>query len=232
MFGCSSCDPASAARQPARPAQQACGGTTARESRGAASHAEGAEPGARRPTTRSPTARRSRRRSSCCASSVADCTPEWAADDHRHRRRRDPAARARDGRDGARAAIELPIAWTDAWGTRRTQRSPASGRVPRDARPRGALERLPDDARAGGADGVLGTIDAPGGFRHKAPYPRHIVPPSRTANSPEMIQPNTPLAPRRSAFRPSPTSWRSTPTARRCASTRRSRGSIRCRRTA
>jgi anaerobic selenocysteine-containing dehydrogenase len=23
---------------------------------------------------------------------------------------------------------------------------------------------------------VLGTIDAPGGFRHKAPYPRHIVP--------------------------------------------------------
>jgi anaerobic selenocysteine-containing dehydrogenase len=40
---------------------------------------------------------------------------------------------------------------------------------------------------------VLGTIDAPGGFRHKAPYPRHIVPNFRAFNSPDMIQPNTPL---------------------------------------
>ena len=31
---------------------------------------------------------------------------------------------------------------------------------------------------------VLGTIDAPGGFRHKAPYPRHIVPNYRAFNSP------------------------------------------------
>ena len=27
---------------------------------------------------------------------------------------------------------------------------------------------------------VLGTIDRPGGFLHKAPYPRHIVPNYRT----------------------------------------------------
>jgi anaerobic selenocysteine-containing dehydrogenase len=40
---------------------------------------------------------------------------------------------------------------------------------------------------------VLGTIDAPGGFRHKAPYPRHIVPNYRVFNNPEMVQPNTPL---------------------------------------
>src|SRR5678816_4510804 len=40
---------------------------------------------------------------------------------------------------------------------------------------------------------VLGTIDAPGGFRHKAPYPRHIVPNFRAFNSPDMIRPNTPL---------------------------------------
>ena len=40
---------------------------------------------------------------------------------------------------------------------------------------------------------VLGTIDAPGGFRHKAPYPRHIVPNFRAFNSPDMIKPNTPL---------------------------------------
>ncbi len=40
---------------------------------------------------------------------------------------------------------------------------------------------------------VLGTIDRPGGFRHKAPYPRHIVPNFRAFNSPDMIKPNTPL---------------------------------------
>jgi anaerobic selenocysteine-containing dehydrogenase len=40
---------------------------------------------------------------------------------------------------------------------------------------------------------VLGTIDAPGGFRHKAPYPRHIVPNFRAFNSHDMIRPNTPL---------------------------------------
>jgi anaerobic selenocysteine-containing dehydrogenase len=40
---------------------------------------------------------------------------------------------------------------------------------------------------------VLGTIDVPGGFRHKAPYPRHIVPNYRAFNSPEMVKPDTPL---------------------------------------
>jgi anaerobic selenocysteine-containing dehydrogenase len=79
---------------------------------------------------------------------------------------------------------------------------------------------------------VLGTIDAPGGFRHKAPYPRHIVPNYRAFNDPEMIQPNTPLNAAPLGFRPARTSWRSTPTARRCASTTRSPGSTRCRRTA
>jgi len=40
---------------------------------------------------------------------------------------------------------------------------------------------------------ILGTIDAPGGFRHKAPYPRHIVPNYRAFNDPAMVKPNTPL---------------------------------------
>ena len=40
---------------------------------------------------------------------------------------------------------------------------------------------------------LLGTIDRPGGFRHKAPYPRHIVPNYRAFNDPDMIKPNTPL---------------------------------------
>jgi anaerobic selenocysteine-containing dehydrogenase len=79
---------------------------------------------------------------------------------------------------------------------------------------------------------VLGTIDAPGGFRHKAPYPRHIVPNYRAFNAPEMIQPNTPLNAAPLGFPAHPDELAIHPTARRSASTMRSRGSIRCRRTA
>jgi len=40
---------------------------------------------------------------------------------------------------------------------------------------------------------ILGTIDRPGGFRHKAPYPRPIPPGPSIPNKPEDVQPNTPL---------------------------------------
>ena len=38
---------------------------------------------------------------------------------------------------------------------------------------------------------LLGSIDVPGGFRYKAPYPKHIPPPDIPANDPD--KPNTPL---------------------------------------
>src|SRR6185503_12967190 len=42
---------------------------------------------------------------------------------------------------------------------------------------------------------LLGTIDRPGGFRHKAPFPRGTPPVyARLPNSPEAVQPDTPLA--------------------------------------
>ena len=41
---------------------------------------------------------------------------------------------------------------------------------------------------------LLGTIDRPGGFRHKAPFPRAIPPSAKSPNSPDAIKPNTPLA--------------------------------------
>ncbi len=41
---------------------------------------------------------------------------------------------------------------------------------------------------------ILGTIDRPGGFRHKAPFPRPIPPCAKTPTGPEGVQPNTPLA--------------------------------------
>ena len=40
---------------------------------------------------------------------------------------------------------------------------------------------------------VLGTIDRPGGFRHKAPFPRPIPPCAKPPNRPGAVQPNAPL---------------------------------------
>ena len=40
---------------------------------------------------------------------------------------------------------------------------------------------------------LLGTIDRPGGFRHKAPYPRAVPPNARPPKGPASIKPNTPL---------------------------------------
>ena len=90
-------------------------------------------------------------------------------------------------------AFELPIPWTDAWGKQHptTQARPLAFHAMRGL---AAHSNGFQTVRALAVlMSVLGTIDAPGGFRHKAPYPRHIVPNYRAFNSPEMIQPNTPL---------------------------------------
>ncbi len=40
---------------------------------------------------------------------------------------------------------------------------------------------------------LLGTIDVPGGFRYKAPFPKHAPPGNKPAGKHEQIKPNTPL---------------------------------------
>ena len=124
---------------------------------------------------------------------VEPCTPEWAAaitgiDADRIRQL------ARElGETALRRAFELPIAWTDAWGKRHetTQARPVAFHAMRGL---AAHSNGFQTVRALAVlMSVLGTIDRPGGFRHKAPYPRHIVPNFRAFNSPDMIQPNTPL---------------------------------------
>src|SRR5258706_14443029 len=40
---------------------------------------------------------------------------------------------------------------------------------------------------------LLGTIDRPGGFRHKPPFPRHIPPNAKPPKSRDEIRPNTPI---------------------------------------
>ena len=124
---------------------------------------------------------------------VAPCTPQWA-----EKITGIPAARiaklARElGETALKRAFELPIPWIDAWGK---EHPTTVGRPLAFHAMRGLA------AHSNGFQtvralavlmSVLGTIDVPGGFRHKAPYPRHIVPNYRAFNDPGMIKPNTPL---------------------------------------
>lgn len=124
---------------------------------------------------------------------VASCTPEWAQaitgiDAVRIRK-----LACEMGDTALKQAFELPIPWTDAWGKKHptTQARPVAFHAMRGL---AAHSNGFQTVRALAVlMSVLGTIDAPGGFRHKAPYPRHIVPNYRAFNDPGMIQPNTPL---------------------------------------
>ena len=124
---------------------------------------------------------------------VATCTPQWAAAITGIAAERIVALAQEMGHAALKQAFELPIPWTDAWGKVHpiTQARPLAFHAMRGL---AAHSNGFQTVRALAVlMSVLGTIDAPGGFRHKAPYPRHIVPNYRALNSPEMIQPNTPL---------------------------------------
>ncbi len=124
---------------------------------------------------------------------VATCTPQWASAITGIAAERIVALANEMGHAALKQAFELPIPWTDAWGKVHptTQARPLAFHAMRGL---AAHSNGFQTVRALAVlMSVLGTIDAPGGFRHKAPYPRHIVPNYRAFNSPEMIQPNTPL---------------------------------------
>ena len=124
---------------------------------------------------------------------VASCTPEWAASITGIAANRIRQLAREMGDTALKQAFEMPIPWTDAWGKVHptTQARPVAFHAMRGL---AAHSNGFQTVRALAVlMSVLGTIDAPGGFRHKAPYPRHIVPNYRAFNSPEMIQPNTPL---------------------------------------
>jgi len=124
---------------------------------------------------------------------VNDYTPEWAEDitgipaETIRRLAYEMGITARDEK------IELPIAWTDVWGNEHeaVTGNPVSFHAMRGlaAHSNGfqtirALSILMS---------ILGTIDRPGGFRHKAPFPRPVPPCPKTPSGPQGVKPNTPL---------------------------------------
>ena len=124
---------------------------------------------------------------------VKDYTPEWAATitgipaETIRRLAHEMGITARDQK------IELPIAWTDSWGK---EHDTVVGNPVAFHAMRGLA------AHSNGFQTIramsilmtiLGTIDRPGGFRHKAPFPRPIPPCARTPNTPLAVKPDHPL---------------------------------------
>ena len=89
--------------------------------------------------------------------------------------------------------IELPIQWTDVWGEEhdKVEGGPVAFHAMR------GLAAHSNGFQTIRAMSVLmtllNTIDTPGGFRHKAPFPRPIPPCPKPPRGPEDVEPNTPL---------------------------------------
>ncbi|TAL53553.1 molybdopterin oxidoreductase family protein [Pandoraea sp.] len=125
---------------------------------------------------------------------VEECTPEWAEGitgipaETIRRLAYEMGVTARDHK------IELPIRWTDHWGV--THETVTGNPVAFHAM-RGLAAHSNGFQTIRGLAvlmSLLGTIDRPGGFRHKAPYPRAVPPSAKPPNSPDAVKPNTPLA--------------------------------------
>ena len=125
---------------------------------------------------------------------VAKFTPKWAEGitgipaETIRRLAHEMGVTARDQR------IELPIAWTDCWGQ---EHQTVTGNPVAFHAMRGLA------AHSNGFHTIralailmtlLGTIDRPGGFRHRAPFPRPIPPCAKPPKGPEAVKPDTPLA--------------------------------------
>ena len=125
---------------------------------------------------------------------VAHCTPQWAeritgiAAETIARIAREMATVAREQR------IVLPVQWTDSWGKTHdtVEGAPVAFHAMRGL---AAHSNGFQTIRAMAVlMSLLGTIDRPGGFRHKSPYPRAAPPSAKPPNDPASIKPNTPLA--------------------------------------
>jgi anaerobic selenocysteine-containing dehydrogenase len=155
-------------------------------------HAEGAEP-CLRGSFRLPGGTPVKPSFELLAERVKDCTPQWAEAITGipaatiERLAHEMGVTARDHR------IHLPIAWTDSWGV---EHQTVTGNPVAFHAMRGLA------AHSNGFQSVrslailmslLGTIDRPGGFRHKAPFPRAIPPIAKPPRGPQDVKPDSPL---------------------------------------
>ena len=125
---------------------------------------------------------------------VSETTPEWASaitsiSAERIRKLALEIAETAFGQE-----FELPISWTDSWGEKHDS---VTGRPVAFHAMRGLSAHSNGFQTTRGLAvlmSLLGTIDRPGGFRHKAPYPRQVPPNAKPPSSENDIKPNTPLA--------------------------------------
>ena len=124
---------------------------------------------------------------------VKEYTPEWAAEITGipaatiYQLAHEMGVMARDHK------IHLPIPWTDSWGTEHTTvtGNPVSFHAMRGlAAHSNGFQTVRSLAIL---MSLLGTIDRPGGFRHKAPFPRAIPPIAKPPRGPQDVKPNSPL---------------------------------------
>ena len=125
---------------------------------------------------------------------VSETTPEWASaiTSIPTERIRKLALEIADTAFGQE--FELPISWTDSWGEKHDT---VTGRPVAFHAMRGLSAHSNGFQTTRGLAvlmSLLGTIDRPGGFRHKAPYPRQVPPNAKPPSSENDIKPNTPLA--------------------------------------
>ncbi|NBS10731.1 MAG: formate dehydrogenase, partial [Burkholderiaceae bacterium] len=124
---------------------------------------------------------------------VKACTPEWAAKITSISAERIRLLAKEMAHTAFQQAFELPIAWTDSFGQKHNT---VTGRPVAFHAMRGLSAHSNGFQTTRGLAvlmTLLGTIDRPGGFRHKAPYPRQIPPNIKPPSSEADIKPNTPL---------------------------------------
>lgn len=124
---------------------------------------------------------------------VQDTTPEWASSITGIPADRIKKLATEIGQAAFEQAFEMPVQWTDAWGE---SHETVTARPVAFHAMRGLAAHSNGFQTTRGLAvlmSLIGTIDRPGGFRHKAPYPRQVPPNVKPPSSENDIKPNTPL---------------------------------------
>lgn len=124
------------------------------------------------------------------AERLAETTPAWAEPITGISKKTIVRLALEMGTTAMQHPITLPIEWTDAYGTHHAQ---TLGRPVSFHAMRGLAAHTNGFQTIRGLFDMmmmLGTVDVPGGFRYKSPYPKHIPPPVKPAPNRDDYRPN------------------------------------------